>query len=172
MFSPPRRITYNSTLLCVLFLVNKVVPLPRPLTNAPRRRLHLFVCIHLPYCLRSPHLFCTLTISPPDCSYWMWGSSGRRRKSDQCHLHFISMINGASRGSNQQIWVPGTSEQAPSATAMPEAGRQAGAGVLRWCGREYESVWVHHPELCMVIHINEHLCLLLRCFSCFHTVLE
>lgn len=49
------------------------------------------------------------------------------------------MINGASQGSNQQIWVPGTSEQVPSATAIPEAGRQAGAGALRW---EYERICV------------------------------
>lgn len=70
------------------------------------------------------------------------------------------MINGASRGSNQQIWVLCTSEQAPSAAAIPEAGRQAGARALRRCSREYERicVCVHHPELLgTVIHINEHL---------------
>lgn len=55
----------------------------------------------------------------------------------------------------------GTSEQAPSATAIPEARRQAGAGALRWCSGEYECICVrvYHPELLgRVLHFNEHLC--------------
>lgn len=69
------------------------------------------------------------------------------------------MINGASWGSNQQIWVLSSSEQAPSAAAIPAAGRQAGAGFYAGAA-EYECICecAYHPELVgMVIHINEHL---------------
>lgn len=123
----------------VLFVVNKVTALPRlhphSSSNRPQCKDPGFVCIHHAFRLRSPYSFCNLSTSRLFCVYWKRGCPGKRRKSDQCHLHFISMINGISRGSNEQIWVLGASEQAPSAAAVPEAGRQAGAGALRRCRR-------------------------------------
>lgn len=85
-----------------------------------------------------------------------WGEA----KSDRCHLHFISLINSASQGSNQQIWVPSTSEQAPSAAVIPKAQWYAGARHWRWCSSKYECLCVSISPLsyCVGLYILMYIC--------------
>lgn len=84
----------------------------------------------------------------------------REAKSDRCHLHFISLINSASQGSNQQSWVPSTSEQAPSAAVIPKAQWYAGARHWRWCSSKYECLCVSISPLsyCVGLYILMYIC--------------
>lgn len=157
-------LTDNSTALCLLYLVNKVVALACLHFNSPGHcsRVKLLVCLHSPPTLppfSSPiqHLKCLLLplrllkARELEEEAKEWSVSSPLHFYDQRHLLGLQPTDLGT----------GTSEQAPSATAIPEARQQAGAGALCWCSGEYECicVWVYHPELLgRVLHFNEHLC--------------
>ena len=145
----------------MLYLVNKVVTLACLHFNSPGHcsLVKLLVCLHSPAILppfSSPiqHLKCLLL--PLRLLKARELEEEAKEWSVSSPLHFydqqrLSGLQPTDLGT-------GTSEQAPSATAIPEARRQAGAGALRWCSGEYECicVWVYHPELLgRVLHFNE-----------------
>lgn len=100
-FPPLRFITDNSTIFCKLLLVNKVVTLPFLHPNSSRHCPHLKTQI----CLLSPPILPLFSLLLLHIKYLSARlhllnarELGKMQKSDQSHLHSISMINGVSLG--------------------------------------------------------------------------
>lgn len=164
-FFPPRLITDNSTLLWVLFLVNKVVALPRLCTNFPRHCLHVktLVCLHSPPILpvfASPFLHIKYLSAPLHLLKVRELGEETEEWSVSPPLHFydqrcLSGLQPTDLGT-RHFWTGAICHCHPQ-------GRAASWGwgfTLVWrriwvyeC--ECISVWAHHSELlCMVLHIN------------------